>query len=214
MATSFSTFRTQDWNGETNFNDLYAPSFDDEARTGELAASMSVNSFDSFSSSVSEPEDFSDTISTISDSSFNSNFDSASMFSNRSSGLMSESSQIATSSAFDLSSAVNLPSAIAGSFLTTANKEITDYENSSLTMQSNLGLTSEGHSFLAPIHAEIENTNNSNLTNIENTEIGIGSAFGPEGLIAGAALAGVTALAGPSMQQSTAVVNSTSGQLV
>lgn len=107
-----------------------------------------------------------------------------------------------------------LPSAIGGALLTTANREFTNYENSSRTTQANLGLTREGHSFLAPIHTEIENTNASNLTSIENLEIGLGSAFGPEGLLAGTVAAGITALVGPSFQQSENVVNSTNGTLV
>lgn len=169
MATSTFSFRTQDWNGEMNYNDLYSPSLDDDTNS-ELAASLAVDSFDSF-----QPEE---------------------------------------STLIDSSSAFNLPSAIGGSILTTANKEITDFQNSTRTMESNLGLTSEGHSFLAPIHTEIENVNNSNLTSIENSEIALGSAFGPEGLLAGVALAGVTALVGPSFQQTTSVVNSTSGDLL
>lgn len=179
MAMNNFSFRSQDWNGEMDYNDLYAPPNSENSDTSSLVSSFSVSSFDSFMPS-----------------------DSASL---------SGSSEDFQSSGFSFS---NLPSAITGTMLTTANREITNVENSNRTIESNLGLTSEGHSFLAPIHAEIENTNNSNLTSIENSEIALGSAFGPEGLIAGVALAGLTSAIAPSFQQSENVVNTTSGQLV
>lgn len=170
MATSQFSFRTQDWNGEINFNDLYSPSQDDNYPNATLGSSLVVDSFDSF--------------------------------------VADESPEIAAGSAF------NLPSAITGTILTSANREISEIQNNSRTLETNLGLTSEGHSFLAPIHTEIENINNSNLTSIENSEIAIGSAFGPEGLAAGLAVAGITNFVAPMFQQDTAAINSTSGQLV
>lgn len=73
--------------------------------------------------------------------------------------------------------------------------------------QSNLntarqGLGPLGHSMQAENFAETQNNYNDKVANLEELEIGVGSMFGPEGLLVGAGAAAVTGIASSFMNPS------------
>lgn len=77
-----------------------------------------------------------------------------------------------------------------------------------------IGLGPEGHSFTAPNVAERQLELDKGINATAAAEIGIGSAFGPEGFIAGAIGAGITEAIGSQLNVNGETVNTTSGTTI
>jgi hypothetical protein len=97
--------------------------------------------------------------------------------------------------------------------ITNLNSSITSTTNQKNIDIAKMGNGPEGHAFDAVYHAEL-GANQSRLnSDIENATITLGSAFGPEGLVAGLAGAAVEAMFLPNQIDSNTTM-STTGDLV
>jgi hypothetical protein len=148
------------------------------------------------------------------------NFDSFSNSNKVEPDLISNSSSFSSMTDFleprqpSIDSLSNLGTGFAGALIGSAVKSISDSTNQSNITKAAQGLGPNGHAFDADYHAQQLASHNSTMASIESAEIGLGSMLGPEGLVAGVALAGVTSLVGDYTAPSQNTTMSTSGQLV
>lgn len=101
-----------------------------------------------------------------------------------------------------------------GAVSTIANSALNFNQNSKLELESKEGNGPFGHSFASENQTQNLVNFNTNVTNLENAAIGVGSLFGVEGLAAGALTAGAISLASNAFAPSSAIVPTNSGNLV
>lgn len=144
-------------------------------------------------------------------------------FGNRSFDLESEFSTLENSSSFSSSmslsdsfpeiSASASNSLFGAALITNLNSSITSNANQKSIDIAKMGNGPEGHAFDAVYHAELSASQSRFNTDIENATITLGSAFGPEGLVAGLAGAAIESVFLPSQIDSNTTM-STTGDLV
>lgn len=101
-----------------------------------------------------------------------------------------------------------------GAVSTIANSALNSSQNTKLELQSKEGTGPFDHSFASENQTQNLVNFNTNVTNLENAAIGVGSLFGVEGLAAGAVAAGAISLASNAFTPSPALVPTNSGNLV
>jgi len=100
---------------------------------------------------------------------------------------------------------------IVGSVLSSANSSFNDINNSNLMFNARMGNSQYGHEFYAENAAQNLVNHNNTVNSIENTMIGVGSLFGPEGLAVGVAGAIAVGSVNAMMPDPTISINTTSG---
>lgn len=119
-----------------------------------------------------------------------------------------------------LTEGVSLPSwtgfgpLLVGSAVSNLFQNFNSSANVRFALDNQFGTGSLNNTF--DLGARIQNQENYNntITNIQSAEVSIGSAFGPEGLIAGTALAAVTGVVGNMFSPSQVTEQGNSGNLV
>lgn len=105
----------------------------------------------------------------------------------------------------------SLSNVLLGGVLTSANSLFSDQSNQNLMNQARTGNSQFGANYYAENATQNIINHNNTITGVENTLIGVGSLFGPEGLALGSAAALGVGLIDSISSQPTISINNTSG---
>jgi hypothetical protein len=101
-----------------------------------------------------------------------------------------------------------------GAGLSIANSAFNTSTNNQLDLQAKDGSGPFGHSSAVNMQTQNLTNFNSNVTNLENIALGVGSAFGPEGLVAGGLAAATIGAVSTAFTPSPNLVQGTDGTMV
>lgn len=108
----------------------------------------------------------------------------------------------------------DMPGIMFGSVLAGLQKDVSNEVSQSNLVKAEQGNGPNGHAFDAPLHAQQQVNQDSFFSNIRSAEIVAGSAFGPEGLVAGLGAALLTTGIQQFFQPNENTTQATSGDLV